>query len=106
MKALAIDLDAQLHGNIRRNRERSRERIRLRLVGQSRHHPHVLAARLVRRDVQVVELGAVVVTDQARHMLEMPRLELDSRRCAVAVRLLPPRDERLPERAAHRFASI
>jgi hypothetical protein len=37
----------------------------------------VLADAVVRRDVQVVELGAVVVADQARHLLEVLRLELD-----------------------------
>ena len=57
------------------------------------------------RDVEVVELRAVVVADESRHLLEVPRLDVDDRRGAVAVRLLAPRDERLAELAADGLAA-
>ena len=65
----------------------------------------MLADGLVVRDVAVVELGAVVVADQPGHLLEVLGLELDDGRRAVAMRLLPPRDERLAEQAADRLAA-
>ena len=58
-----------------------------------------------RANVQVVELGAVVVADQAGRLLEMRGLELHDRRRAEAMRLLPPRDERLREQAADGLAA-
>jgi hypothetical protein len=52
----------------------------------------VFVERLVAREIQVVELGAVVVTDETGHLLEMFRLELDHRGGTVAECLLPPRN--------------
>ena len=85
---------------------RRREHVGLHLIRQ-----HVITRRclpdgLVMRDVEVVELRAVVVADEPRHLLEVLRLELDDRRRAEAVRLLPPRDERLAELAADRLATV
>ena len=60
----------------------------------------MFAQRLVVRDVEVVELGAVVVADQAGHLLEMFGLELDDGRGAEAMRLLPAGDQRLAKQAA------
>ena len=68
--------------------------------------PQVLPDRLVVRDVEVVELGAVVVADQARHLLEVLGLEVHHGRGAEAVRLLAPRDQRLAEQAADRLAAV
>ena len=72
---------------------------------ERRHHAQMLAA-VVARDVEVVELGAVVVADQAGHLLEVFRFELHDRRRAEAMRLLPPRDERLREQAADGLAAV
>jgi hypothetical protein len=41
-----------------------------------RHHPEVAADLVVVADVQVVELGAVVVADQPRGLLEVLGLEV------------------------------
>lgn len=46
------------------------------LIGQARHHTDVLAPLRIERDVEVVELGAVVIADQACHLLETVRLEI------------------------------
>ena len=48
---------------------------------------------LVARDVEVMELRAVVVADEAGDLLEMLRLEFDDRGGAEAMRLLAARDE-------------
>ena len=53
-----------------------------------------------------MELGPVVITDQAGHMLEGLRLELNLRGSAVAVRLLTSCNHGLSEEAAQRFAAI
>jgi hypothetical protein len=63
----------------------------------------VFVERLVAREVEVVELGAVVITDEAGHLLEMLGLELDHGGGAVAEGLLPPGDEGLFERAPDGF---
>src|SRR5687768_10842456 len=60
----------------------------------------------VPREVEIVELAAVVVADQSCHPLEVLWLELDDRRCAEAVGLLAARDERLREHAADRLAAV
>src|SRR5687768_8270066 len=60
---------------------------------------------VVVRNVEIVELRAVVVAHESRALLEVLGLEFDDGRCAVAVRLLPSRDERLLEQAADRFAA-
>src|SRR6185436_17724412 len=76
------------------------------LIGKGRHDAKMLAGALVTRDVEVVELGAVVVADQAGHLLEMVRFALDDRRRAEAMRLLPPRDQRLLEEAADGLPTV
>ena len=53
----------------------------------------MFADRFVVRDVEVMKLRAVVVADQAGHLLKMFRLELDDRGRAETMRLLPSRDE-------------
>ena len=53
-----------------------------------------------------MELAAAIVAHEPRRLLEVSRFELEHRRRAVAVRLLPPRDERLPKQAADRFPSV
>src|SRR4029453_10199591 len=58
---------------------------------------------VVVRDVQVVELGAVVVTRQSSHLLEGFGLEFHDRRDAGAGRLLPTATQRLTELTADRF---
>ena len=57
-------------------------------------------------DVQVVELARVVVADESGHLLKVLGLELDEVDGGVAVRLLPPCDQRLPEQAADRLAAV
>ena len=59
---------------------------------------------LVVRHVQVVELRAAVVADEARHLLEVGGLELEPRRGAHVEGLLPAGHERLPEQAADGLA--
>ena len=75
------------------------------LIGKRRHHAQMPAA-VVARQVEVVELGAVVVADEAGHLLEVLRLELHERRRAEAVGLLTPRHERLREQAPDRLAPV
>src|ERR1043166_5332653 len=55
------------------------------------------------REVEVMELGAVVIADEAGELLEMLRLKLDDGRRAVAMGLLTTRDQRLTEEAAKRL---
>ena len=100
VEPLVVHLDAEAHAPASRNRKRRREHIGLDLVRQARHHAHVFADRLVMRDVEIVELRAVVVADESGHLLEVLRLELDDGAGAVAVRLLASRDECLAELAA------
>ena len=45
------------------------------------------------RQVEVMELGAVVIADEARGLLEVTRRHVDEGRRAIAVRLLAPGDE-------------
>ena len=52
-----------------------------------------------------MKLGAVVVADEARHLLEVIRLEIDRGRGAETVRLLPARDECLREETADGLAA-
>src|SRR5512143_728377 len=58
------------------------------------------------RNVQIVELAAVVVADQAGHLLVTVGFELHDGLGVIAVRLLSPGHERLPEMAAQRFAAV
>ena len=51
--------------------------------------------RLVMADMQIVEFAAAVIADQARHLLEMRRLEIHDGLGAVAMRLLAARHQRL-----------
>src|ERR1035437_7921038 len=95
-----------MHRRSRGNPDRRAENIRLKLVGQTRHDTDVLTQLRVVRDVEVVKLAAVVITDQAGHLLEPVRLELHHRRGAEAVRLLAPGDQGLPEEAAQRLAAV
>src|SRR5687767_15448394 len=59
---------------------------------------------LVTRQVEVVELGAVVIADQAGHLLEVFWLELQPGGGTVTVRLLTPRHQRLAEETPDRLA--
>ena len=59
----------------------------------------MLPDALVMRDVEIVKLRAVVVADETRHLLKMSRLDLNHRAGAETVRLLAPRNERLPKEA-------
>ena len=74
-----------------------REGVRLHRVWKAGHHAQVLAQGLVVRQIEVVELRAVVVAGQPRQLLEVFGLELHDSGRDEAVRLLPPRDERLPK---------
>jgi hypothetical protein len=53
-----------------------------------------------------MKLAAVVIADQAGHLLEAVRLELHHGLGAEAVRLLSPGDQGLPEEAAQRLAAV
>jgi hypothetical protein len=61
--------------------------------GTQRHHAQMFAEHLVAREMEVMKLRAVVVTDEARALLKMFRLELDDRGRAEAMRLLPSRHQ-------------
>ena len=102
---LVVHFDAQMHPMARRDSERRREHVGLHLVWQTGHHAQVFADALVVRDVEIVELRAVVVADESRHLLEVPWLDVDDCRGAVAMRLLPSRDERLAKLAADGLAT-
>src|ERR1035441_8564712 len=58
------------------------------------------------RNREVVIFAAVVVADQAGHLLEPIRLEVDHGSRAEAVRLLPPGDQGLEKQAAQRFTAV
>ena len=103
---LVIHFDSEMHAPARRDRDWRREDIGLDLVGQTGHHAQVFADALVMRDVEIVELRAVVVADETRHLLEMSRLDLDHRGGAETVGLLPPRDERLAKLAADGLSTV
>ena len=106
MQAFVVHLGPQVNGFAGRDRDGRREGVGHERVGDAGHDPHVFAERLVVRDVEVVQLGAVVVADESRHLLEMLRLELDDGGGAEAVRLLAARDQRMAEQAAHRFEAV
>ena len=75
------------------------------LIGQRRHHAQMLAG-LVARDVEVVELGCCCSSRPGRPSAGSARARTRRRvDGAETVRLLPPRDERLPEQAADRLAA-
>ena len=82
-----------MHGLAGGDGDGRREGVGLRRIRQAGHHAQVFADGFVVRDVEVMELCAVVIADQAGHLLKMFRLELDDRRRAVAMRLLTARDE-------------
>ncbi len=105
-QALVIHFDLEMHAPARRDRDWRCEDIGLDLVGHTGHHAKVLADALVVRDVEIVELRAVVVADETRHLLKMSRLDLDHRAGAETVRLLAPRDERLAKLAADRLSTV
>src|SRR3954470_21640302 len=63
----------------------------------------MFANGLVVRDVEVVELRTAIVARQPRQLLEMFRFKFHDRGRAKAMRLLPSRDQRLPEQAADGF---
>src|SRR5262245_42373823 len=66
----------------------------------------MFADRLIVRQIQVVELRAVVVADETGHLLTRRRLGVHDGRRTEAMRLLTPRDERLAELATNRLASV
>ena len=88
IETLEIHFHAQMHRRSRGNPGRRAEGIRLDLVGQARHDADVLTQLRVVGDVEVVKLRAVVITDQAGHLLEPVGLELHHGLGAEAVRLL------------------
>src|SRR5205809_750129 len=92
--------------NDRTNRHRRRERVALKLIRKRGHHAQMLANPLVVRHVAVMELGAVVVADEAGELLEVLGLELEARRGGAPMRLLSPRDNRLLEQTPHRLAAV
>ena len=61
---------------------------------------------VVGRDVQVVKLAGVVVTDEARHLLEIVGLEVDRGFRDARHVLLPACDERLYVEAARRLHAV
>ena len=77
MEALVVHLDPQMHGHAAGDGDRRRKDIRLKLVGEAGHYANVFPQRGVMRDVEVVKLAAVVIADQAGHLLERIRLEVD-----------------------------
>ena len=93
VESLVIHFDAQMHGLAGGDGDGRREGVGLRRVGHAGHHAQMFADGLVVREVEVVELGAVVVADQPGQLLEMFRLEFDDRGRAEAMRLLAARDE-------------
>src|SRR5579864_6376308 len=101
VESLVINLDAQMHRFAGGDRDRRRESVSLGRIRQAGHHAQVFADTFLPRDVEIVELRTVIVADQAGQMLEMLRFELDDGRFAEAMRLLPPRDQRLPEETAN-----
>jgi hypothetical protein len=74
-QALVVHFDAQLDRYAISDRDRRCERIGGHLIGERRHHTNVFAALVIARDVEVVELGAVVVAHEAGHLLEVLRFE-------------------------------
>src|ERR1039458_2167194 len=58
------------------------------------------------RNREVVVFAAVVIADQAGHLLEPIRLEVDDGSGAEAVRLLAPGDQGLEKQAAQRFTAV
>ena len=103
--AFFVDFHAELDG-ARRQRDRRGEGIAHRRVGQGRHHAQVFAVRRVVGDMQVMKLVAAIVTDQARRLLEMRRLEVHEGRGAIAKGLLAPRHQALGEQAADGLAAV
>ena len=61
---------------------------------------------VVTGQMEVVELRAAVITDQARELLEMVRLELKDRGCGEAMRLLAAGHQGLGEKAAQGLAAM
>src|ERR1051325_6148146 len=103
---LVVHFNAEFDRHTFGDGDRRCERVRGHLIGKCRHHTNMFAAFLVARDVEVVELGAVVVAHETGHLLEVLRFELHDRRRAVAMRLLTTGDERLPEEAADCLATV
>jgi hypothetical protein len=95
-----------MHAPARRDRYRSCEDIGLNLVGHAGHHSKVPADALVMRDVEIVKLGTVVVTEEPRHLLKMSRFELNYRAGAETVGLLAARNEGLPKEAPDRLSTV
>src|SRR5205814_2021976 len=89
----------------RRDRDRRREGVRLGRVRRAGHYAQMFSGDLVVREVEVVKFRAVIVAHESRQLLVMLWLKLDHGGGAVAVGLLPSRDERLLERAADRLAA-
>ena len=65
----------------------------------------MFADSFIVRQVDVMEFRAVVVTDEAGHLLKMLGLEFNDRGGADAMGLLAARDEGLLERGAKRLAA-
>ncbi len=103
-EAFVVDFHAQLDAAVG-DRDRCGEGVGLRRIGQRRHHPDVAADFVVVADMEIMELGAVVISDQPRRLLEMLGREVHRARCRIAEILLAPRDQRLGEQAADRLAA-
>src|ERR1043166_1192587 len=95
-----------MHRFARWDLDRWSERVRLRGIRHAGHHAQMFTQGFVVRKVKVMELGAVVVADEAGELLKIFRLELDHRRDADAMRLLSSSYQRLSEQAAHRFPAM
>ena len=93
VKPLVINLHPQMHRLADGDGDGRREGVGLRRVRRAGHHAQMFASLFIVRDVEVMKLRAVVVADQARHLLEMFRLEFHNGRGAKAMRLLAASDE-------------
>src|SRR4029077_7717656 len=105
VKSLVVNFDTQMNGLACRNGNERRESVALRRIRQAGHHAQMFANGFVVRNVEVMEFCAVVITNQAGHLLKMFRFELEHRLRAEAMRLLAACYERLPKQTANRLAA-
>jgi len=79
VESLAINFDAQIHPPVSWNRNQRRKSVGLGGIRHAGHDAQMFANGFIVRDVQVMKLGGVVITDQASHLLKMSRFELNDR---------------------------
>ena len=105
VESFVVNFHAQMHGPTRGHCNRGCEGIGLCGIWQAGHDAQMFAMAFVVSQVEIVELAAVVVTNEPCHLLIVFRFKLHDCLSSDTMRLLTPGHEGLSKRAADRVAA-